>query len=249
MDFIRVWIEIGVEKEPTSYGAILRNLEYPLVHEANLAWVEAMPADGPSRIFEDLDSAFAGTEVHHRNVTFHDAREAFEAQETFVGQGFQPRAELVMAKVGLPSCIVNPEVEVRRVGPEASEEDYRATRMKLHASFGYTPDESRQVYEICRERTEKVGERAYLSFLGGRPAGTFTLWPRGRFALIGDVGTLPEFRMRGIGRTMIFEACRRAIEARCEWVLLTADLLDSPKVMYETLGFQPVGEFRAFLRR
>jgi hypothetical protein len=47
---------------------------------------------------------------------------------------------------------------------------------------------------------------------------------------------------------MVFEACRRAASARCEWVLLTADLFDTPKEMYKTLGFAPIGEVRAFVR-
>jgi len=54
--------------------------------------------------------------------------------------------------------------------------------------------------------------------------------------------------MRGVGRTMLFEACKRAIEARCEWVVLISDLFDTPKEMYKTLGFEAIGEVRGFLR-
>jgi len=100
-----------------------------------------------------------------------------------------------------------------------------------------------------RVRAEAIGERRYLAFLRGEPAGTFTLWPRGRFALIGNVGTVPRHRMRGVARTMIFQACSRAVDLHFEYVLLTAALLGTPRVMYETLGFRPVGEIRGFLRR
>ncbi len=249
MDFIRIWIETAVRKEATAYGAILENERYPLVHEANLAWVESLPKGGPGAILADLDRAFAGTAVRHRNVMFRDAQEAFEAQEAFVGQGFEARAELVMAKLGLPACIVNPEVRIREVGAGATGEDYRRVRARIHASFGYAPEESRQVHALECERSAAVGEGAYLSFIGFQPVGSFTLWPRGRYAMIGNVATLPEFRNRGVGRTMIFDALRKSIEARCEYAVLATDLLDSPKLMYETLGFQPVGEFRSFLRR
>jgi len=249
MDMIRTWVESHTEREATSYGAILRSKRYPLVHEANLAWVESMPAEGPQAIVSDLDRTFRGTAVKHRSILFRDAEEAYAAQEALLAAGFQGRAELIMAKLGLPACITNPDVGIREVGTEASEDDYRAVRAALHASFGYAEEESRQVHALERERAAAVGEKAYVSFLGGRPAGTFTLWPRRPFAMIGNVGTLPEFRMRGVGRTMIFEASRLAIDARCEWVVLTADRFDFPATMYETLGFQPVGEFRSFLKR
>src|SRR5207245_9426584 len=74
------------------------------------------------------------------------------------------------------------------------------------------------------------------------------VWARPPFAWIDDVETHPDFRLRGIARTMIFEACRRAASARCEWVLLTTDLFDTPKGMYRTLGFEPVGEVRGVVR-
>src|SRR5437660_798319 len=84
--------------------------------------------------------------------------------------------------------------------------------------------------------------------LDGTAAGTVSVWPRGIFAWIDNVATHPDFRMRGVGRTMLFEACKRAIEARCEWTLLISDLFDTPKEMYKTLGFEAIGEVRGFLR-
>lgn len=248
VDFLRTWTRIGGEVLPASFGEILRNGRYPLVHMANTAWVDVVPPGGVEAILRELDRAFAGTAVRHRHLFFTHASRAYDLQEAFVERGFHPTAELVLAKVGLPVCVTNPDVEVREVGVDAHEPEFRAVTVAVHTGLGYTSEESRQVYEMDRERAAETGERWYVAFHKGDPAGTFTLWPRGRFGLIGNVGTVPEHRKRGVGRTMIFEACSRAIDLRVEYALLTTALLGAPKVMYQTLGFQPVGELRGFLK-
>jgi len=34
----------------------------------------------------------------------------------------------------------------------------------------------------------------------------------------------------------------------CEYILLFANLFETPQVMYKTLGFEPIGEMRGFFR-
>jgi GNAT superfamily N-acetyltransferase len=246
---VRTWVHIGGEVERTSYGSIIRDQRHPLVHEANLAWVERAPEGGVPRALEDLDRAFAATAVRHRNLLFADPQVAYEHQDAFVARGFHPVAELGMARLGLPSCIVNPDLEIREVGIDAPQIHYDLVQTTLHAESGYGREESRQLLEVEAERRRAVGDRVFVAYLGEEPAGAYGVWPRGRFAILGAVGTLPAFRMRGVGRTMIFDACQRSLGARCEYVLLTTNLFDTPQAMYKTLGFEPIGELRGFLRR
>jgi len=245
---VRTWLQTGTEVDPTAYGFIVRDVEHPLVYDSNFAWVDTDPAGGIGSILGDLDAAFLGTEVHHRFVSFADPDLAYAHQEAFVTSGFRPRVQLGMAKVGLPSCIVNPDLVIEEVGRGAAEGDFRLVQASLHREAGYSPDESRQVSETERIRAMALKERAFVGYLDDEPAATYSLWARGIFGVVGHVGTVPKFRMRGVGRTMIFDACSRATTARCEYVLLTTDLFDSPQAMYKTLGFEPIGEMRAFLR-
>jgi GNAT superfamily N-acetyltransferase len=173
---------------------------------------------------------------------------AFEHQEAFAARGFRAAAELAMARFGLPACITNPDLVVSEVSKEAPEDDYRRLRMRLFEGVGYAPDESRQLYAIARDRGAVLGVHDFVGYYRGRPAGTISLWPRGRFASIGDVATMPEFRNRGVARTMLFDVSKRAINEGCEYSLLFTDLVDSPQVMYKGLGYQPVGELRSFLK-
>src|SRR6266545_1737720 len=123
-------------------------------------------------------------------------------------------ADLALAKVGLPDCIVNPELAVRAVAEEPIEDDFRFVMTATEKSSGHSPAVIDQMWGVWRERSRLVGMQPYVAYLNGTPVGTGSVWPRGVFAWIDDVATRPEFRMRGVGRTMIFEACKRAIEAR-----------------------------------
>ena len=248
LSFERTWAETGSVVRKTTYGVTVRNDRFPRIYMANLAWVERLPGGGVDEVLADLEEAFEGSGVRHRNVVFEDAQVAFENQEAFASRGFQPLAELAMARVGLPACVTNPAVEVREVGLGAPEDDYRRLRMRVFEGLEYAPDESEQLYAIARDHAAVHGEHHYVGYVEGTAAATVSLWPRGRFACIGDVATMPEFRNRGVARTLVFDVSKRALAAGCEYSVLFADLFDSPQAMYKTLGYQPVGEVRSFLR-
>ncbi|MGI0149301.1 MAG: GNAT family N-acetyltransferase, partial [Thermoplasmata archaeon] len=248
VDMVRTWLQTGADVESKPYGFLLRDFDHPLVHDTNLAWVDTEPVGGIESVLDDLDRTFLGTAVGHRFVSYADADLAYSHQDALVAARFQPDAQLAMAKVGLPACIVNPDLTIEEVGKGATEGDYRLVQTTIHRENGLSPKESRQVYEIEAIRAAALGERRFVGYLGDEAAATYSLWSRGIFGVIGNVGTLPKFRMRGIGRTMIFDACSQATSARCEYVLLTTDLFGTPQTMYTTLGFEPVGELRTFLR-
>lgn len=248
IEFLRIWREQAPTRVSTSWGTIYRDDRFPAIHHANLGWVTSLPDQGSAKILADLATAFRGTSVAHQSLLFEDPAEAYTVQDELVRQGFRPMAELAMAKVGLPACIVNPEVEIRAAEEDPGAADFRVLKIATEAAVGYRQEVVDQLWGFWHERSRRVGMRPFVAYLNGAPAGTISLWARGAFAWIDDVATHPDFRLRGVARTMIFEACRRAASARCEWVLLTADWFDTPKEMYKTLGFEPVGEVRGFVR-
>jgi len=246
--FFRDGVEAAVDVTRTPWGGVTRADRYPTVHMANEAWVVSIPRGGASEILAAMDRVYAGSQVRHRRLWFEDPDEAYAAQEAFVAAGFKPTGELAMARLGQPSCILNPDVVVREADSDAIEEDYRAIGAAIDEGPGYDPKLSHDLYSLDRERSALLRMRRFVAYLEDEPAGTFSLWPRRPFALIEYLGTHPRFRMKGVGRTMISEACHHAILERCEWILLTADLFDTPRMMYKTLGFEPIGEIRGFLR-
>lgn len=248
LDFERTWVSTLSDVRTTPWGAIHRTPRYPLVFMGNLAWIRRLPDGGAEEVLAALDEGLEGTDVRFRHIVFEDAQEAFNQQASLSALGFRPEASLAMARLGMPVCITNPDVELREVGRGASEEDRRRITSVIHAEAGIASNESRQVQALEQERAEAVGMRDYVAYLAGVPAGTVSLWCRDKFALIENVGTLPEHRMKGVGRTMLFLAGKLAWDDRREWTLLFTDLRTGPTVLYQTLGFQPVGEIRGFLK-
>ena len=248
LGLIRRWTEEGSDVERTAWGEILRTDAYPLVHWANMGWVDRVPGDGIGTVLEDLEVAFRKAPTPHRYLIVADASAAYACQDALVAAGFTPRVEVAMARVGPPSCIVNEDLEIREVRGDALEEDFRRVTAAIHAERGYGGEESRQVHAHDRERARVLGERAYVGYLGGSAVATVGLWPQGAYGLVGNVATLPAHRMKGVGRTMIHEVLNEATRAKVEWALLTAERETWVPTMYETLGFHPVGELWQFLR-
>lgn len=248
LGLIRRWTQEGSRVERTAWGEILRTDAYPLVHWANMGWVDRVPDEGLGAVLEDLDVAFQGAPARHRYLIFTDPTAAHEGQQALVAAGFTPRVEVALARVGPPSCIVNKDLEFREVRDASSEEDFCRITTTIHAEEGYAEEASRQVLSHDRERARALGERSYVGYLGRTPVATVGLWPQGRYGLVGNVATLPAFRMKGVGRTMIHEVLNAAIRAKVEWALLTAERETWVPTMYQTLGFHPVGELWQFLR-
>src|SRR5947208_16888603 len=145
---------------------------FPLVHEANLGCVSTRSEDGPKKIIEDLGEAFRGMAIPHQALLFEDAEKAFALQEEFVRLGFRPTAELALAKVGLPDCIVNPDLELRPAAAGTAVDDCRAITAATAVALGPSPPVLEQLGGVWRERSKHVGMYPYVAFMDGTAAGT-----------------------------------------------------------------------------
>src|SRR5207245_9109044 len=96
-------------------------------------------------------------------------------------------SELAMAKVGLPACIVNPEVEIRLAAQDATADDFRILKIATEAAMGYSPQVVDQLWGFWHERSRRVGVQPYVGLLDGIPAGTISGWAGGRLAVVGRV--------------------------------------------------------------
>jgi RimJ/RimL family protein N-acetyltransferase len=109
-------------------------------------------------------------------------------------------------------------------------------------AFGHTPDaaRARAALDIARE----VGNVYLLWTAGGAPVGMAAVRPPAvGVSRIGPVYTAPEARGHGYGAAVTAAACRWALAAGAEQVVLFADL-DNPTSngVYQRLGFVPVGD-------
>src|SRR2546426_12506839 len=84
-------------------------------------------------------------------------------------QGFRPVADLAMAKVGLPACIVNPDVEIRRAEEGAAADDFRVLKIAADAALGYTPQVVGELWGVWHDRSGRGGVRPFRGVPNGAP--------------------------------------------------------------------------------
>src|SRR5207247_2649516 len=60
-EFLRTARELAPIKVRRHWGTVYRDDRFPLIHQANLAWVTAVPEGGPEPVLADMDEAFHGT--------------------------------------------------------------------------------------------------------------------------------------------------------------------------------------------
>jgi GNAT superfamily N-acetyltransferase len=87
----------------------------------------------------------------------------------------------------------------------------------------------------------------YIAYIGSRPAGVGMLFVREGMGGIYNMGTLPEFRGRGVATAIMAAALGDARAADCSYVGLTPTSMGRP--LYERLGFREAYQERYFVER
>lgn len=231
------------------WGAILVAADYPAVHDANLAWVDKLPKSGLPQVLLEYDEAMRAQGISFRRLVFADAKAAFKTQKQLADMGFQPTRDLGMVRLGVSTCIRNPDLEVREVDTPEEWEVFDAVLAELHAERRYTEEVSQALTDRFHERAPGLKERVYMGLFGGEGAGVATLVPREKFAFLGEVGTRPKFRRKGVARTLVEEVSNLSQQLGFPYVgLMTEWDNEAARTLYGSLGYQPVGEIRGFLK-
>ncbi len=108
--------------------------------------------------------------------------------------------------------------------------------------FGTTPAVAERM--LGASMLEAPGIRLVLATLGGEPAGfAWTNVAEGAVGVFG-VGTAPEHRRRGIGRTVTAFAVHDAPHVDLAWLQPT----EMGRPLYDSMGFDPVSEWEVWTR-
>jgi ribosomal protein S18 acetylase RimI-like enzyme len=229
------------------WGSLFIAPDYPAVHDANMAWVERVPKSGISQVLLELDNATRSQGISFRHLEFADPEAAHQVQETLIDMGFTPSRMLAMVRLGVATCIRNPDLEVREVDTPEEWEVFDAIFSELHSESGYSEEVSREIIDRHRARLSKLKERVVMGLFSGEGAGVATLVPRPRLAYVAEVGTRPKFRRRGVGRTLVEEVSNLGQQLGIPYVGLTTAWDNEPaRALYSSLGYQAVGERRGF---
>ncbi len=85
---------------------------------------------------------------------------------------------------------------------------------------------------------------SFLGYCDGIPAATATLVCTGRVAGVHNVATVPEYRKRGFGEALTWDAVATGASYGCDMAALQASEMGQP--IYERMGFRVVSPYRTF---
>jgi GNAT superfamily N-acetyltransferase len=149
--------------------------------------------------------------------------------------GFEKSLEQsVMVFKGKPSeSKLNPDVKIKQIS-----EDELDTFDKIYFPTFEMPAEWKKAFDRLSHEWIRRGSRGYLAYVKGKPVGTTALFPLIRTGGIFSVGTLKEYRRRGIGTALVMKALLDSVDEGNDLHTLQTDKGSDAERLYQKIGFQ-----------
>jgi ribosomal protein S18 acetylase RimI-like enzyme len=195
-------------------------------------------------LMEAADHILGRDGFRHREVDIKDDAIGEQLYREFAEQGYLTERNAIMLHKREPDRIAGPPVEELAFNDVAPliEETYRrvdwATSEEMVQSF---TDQHNKYAEV-------IGARFFAARIDGALAGNCELYSDGLDAQIENVGTLEEYRGKGIARAVVLGALSAARASGARHVFIVADEDDWPKSLYSKLGFDRIGRTWQFIR-
>ena len=249
----RGWLALGHERVASPCALLVRDVDDPDVYDANFAaLVRAESERDITALLEQLEEVFSHAE---QRFVFWDAAtpQPFEARLVMDGwQHYNPMVTLVL------------EGELRERGPQlqirpvVTDADWKVieelhwldhqeeARLGLHAPWARSLTEAL----VRTKRRKAPAVQYFLARVDGCDCGFFSAWPGDNgVGQVEDLFTLPEQRGQGVG-TALLAACVDDARARGAGpIIICARAQDTPKRMYEGLGFRPLCVQHGYLKQ
>jgi len=106
-----------------------------------------------------------------------------------------------------------------------------------------------QILEHRRDVGKAIPTGLFAAEADGRLVAHAELYSEDGVGQVENVLTLPDYRGRGLARSLVLHAVAESHAAGNDLTFLVADADDWPEQLYERLGFETVGRYARFLRR
>jgi GNAT superfamily N-acetyltransferase len=149
--------------------------------------------------------------------------------------GFQRSSEQsIMVFKGKPSeDKLNPDVKIKEISENEVGPFSRLTSTIFENPAEWKKAERRMLLELMRK-----GARNYLAYAEGKPIATATLISSMKTGGIFTVGTLKQYRKRGIGTTLTVKALLDSVDAGNNLHALAAEEGGDTERLYQRIGFE-----------
>ncbi len=231
----------------------VRNTELPTIYDANHgARIRAESPEEIEALLARSDEVFANF-AHRRWFCDPLTPPAFEA--TLVLAGYELDATLQLVLAGELRMAAPPAVSIRLAENDADWEAltrlHRLDHLEEAQKFDRAPYTLETTRDLVRSKRPKGPQlRFWLVRVDEVDCGFFSSMPgENGVGLVEDLFTQPDFRGRGIATALIAHAVEDARLRGAGPILIGALPEDTPRRMYQALGFRPLCVTRAYLKR
>lgn len=247
------YLALGNTRRAGALATFVSNPERPGVWDANhVSLPRAATPDAIDELLAAADAHFAALD-HEYFIVDALTPPAFEAR--LVQRGCLPSAELELLLEGELAPVRDvPGLEVRLAETDADWETIgamsRDEEVEEAAKFAREPRPAHVTRGLVAGRRDKGPDvRTWLARCEGVDCAHFSSWPGAAgVGKVEDLFTRPEFRHRGIASALIAHCVADARARGARAVLIGAMPEDTPRRMYEALGFRPLCVMRGYQR-
>jgi ribosomal protein S18 acetylase RimI-like enzyme len=231
--------------EPFAYGTAYLNAEVPRRWDSNFLWADPPLADVTAdALVDEAERLLGGAGLAHREVVTRDDATGERLAARFVELGWKPDHAVTMVLRRDPD---------RRADADVREVDFGEARPLIaeelrRSPFSVSDDENDELVGFRRLLQEHVAARFFVAEADGHLASICELYAIDGVAQVESVGTLEEFRGRGLARAVVSAAVDAARARGSDLIFLQADVDDWPQELYRKLGFDPVARDWTFRR-
>jgi ribosomal protein S18 acetylase RimI-like enzyme len=230
--------------EPTPYGPVLVHARLNRVHDIN--FLRALePGDASAEeLAAEADRVQGAAGIAHRRVNLRVEEKAERLEPQFVRLGWEPQRFVFMVQRRGPDRTDDQNVR------EVDEPTLRPLWAEAIRSEPHRNDERlvEQILEHRRDVGEAIPTRLFAGEADGRPVAHTELYSEDGIGQVENVFTLPDYRGKGLARSLVLHAVAESHAAGNDLTFLVADADDWPQRLYEKLGFETVGRYARFLK-
>ena len=234
----------ATQEVPFRFGTAYLYLELPRVWSRNYLVADTDLAEASTELLvAESDRILGGAGLRHGKVELYDEEAGARLEPGFRELGWEVHCDVLMVARREPDrpadLSVAEEVSIEELEPVWTEDT------------GREPFDAETVRQLVANKWVVMASRD-TKFLAARVDGAIAsyceLYSHGGVGQIEAVGTLDEFRNRGLARATVSRALAASREAGNDLTFLMAREDDWPKELYRKLGFDEVGRAYEFVR-
>jgi ribosomal protein S18 acetylase RimI-like enzyme len=232
-------------EEPFPFGVAHFHDELPRVWSRNYLLAEKNLEGATAPLLAaEANRLLGGAGLAHRKVEVNDEAAGARLEPDFKSLGWDVHCDVLMVARGEPDRPIDTSI----VEEVSADEMDGVWRVGITAEPYGGEEVVRQLVANKRVLMGAVDTRFFAARVDGMMASYCDLYSDGTIGQIEAVGTLEEFRNRGLARATVSHALQASREAGNELTFLMALRDDWPKELYRKLGFDEIGRVYEFVR-